>query len=69
MGIEKSLDMASKGARETVSTQVIARKNFLECSPLQLFKARLKTVTSVYSLLGEALSQYETAVKAVAMGG
>ncbi|KIO01280.1 hypothetical protein M404DRAFT_1003214, partial [Pisolithus tinctorius Marx 270] len=31
-----------------------------------LFKARLKTVTSIYSLLGEALSQYETAVKAVA---
>ncbi|KAI6143034.1 hypothetical protein BKA82DRAFT_4187742 [Pisolithus tinctorius] len=33
-----------------------------------LFKARLKTVTSIYSLLGEALSQYETAVKAVALG-
>ncbi|KAI5985020.1 hypothetical protein EDD15DRAFT_1645675 [Pisolithus albus] len=50
VGIEKSLDMASKGAREA------------------LFKARLKTVTSVYSLLGEALSQYETAVNAVALG-
>ncbi|KIN97506.1 hypothetical protein M404DRAFT_32243 [Pisolithus tinctorius Marx 270] len=51
VGIEKSLDMASKGAREA------------------LFKARLETVTSVYSLLGEALSQYETAVKAIALGG
>ncbi|KIN97229.1 hypothetical protein M404DRAFT_32446 [Pisolithus tinctorius Marx 270] len=51
VGIEKSLDMASKGAREA------------------LFKARLATVTSVYSLLGEALSQYETAVKVIASGG
>ncbi|KAI6145977.1 hypothetical protein BKA82DRAFT_1006022 [Pisolithus tinctorius] len=51
VGIEKSLDMASKGAREA------------------LFKARLETVTSVYSLLGEALSQYETTVKAIALGG
>lgn len=33
-----------------------------------LFKTRLKTVTSVYSLLGEALSQYETTIKEVPLG-
>ncbi|KAI6020527.1 hypothetical protein EDC04DRAFT_2607421 [Pisolithus marmoratus] len=33
-----------------------------------LFKTRLKTVTSVYSLLGEALSQYETTIKEAPLG-
>lgn len=34
-----------------------------------LFKARLKTVTSVYSLLGETLGQYATAFNAISLGG